>query len=245
MKEEHFFYVPDAVTAQQLSEEEAKHAVRVLRLKEGDPLFLTDGVGNFYHAVVTEASNKHCRYSIQEVLPQQPIWQGHIHLAMAPTKMMDRVEWFVEKATEIGIDEFSFLSCRFSERKVIRLDRVEKIVLSAVKQSKKAWVPAVHEMTDFKTFIDSHPSGMRFIAHCYEEIPKEDFYDLLCHCEIPPQERDITVLIGPEGDFSIDEVLYAISKGFTSISLGAARLRTETAALVAVMTVSIGQRSKV
>lgn len=133
MKEEHFFYVPDAVTAQQLSEEEAKHAVRVLRLKEGDPLFLTDGVGNFYHAVVTEASNKHCRYSIQEVLPQQPIWQGHIHLAMAPTKMMDRVEWFVEKATEIGIDEFSFLSCRFSERKVIRLDRVEKIILSAVK----------------------------------------------------------------------------------------------------------------
>lgn len=242
MKEEHFFYVPDAVTAQQLSEEEAKHAVRVLRLKEGDPLFLTDGVGNFYHAVVTEASNKHCRYSIQEVLPQQPIWQGHIHLAMAPTKMMDRVEWFVEKATEIGIDEFSFLSCRFSERKVIRLDRVEKIILSAVKQSKKAWVPVVHEMVDFKAFIDSHPSGMRFIAHCYEEIPKVDLYATLCQCELPPQERDITVLIGPEGDFSVDEVQYAISKGFTSISLGAARLRTETAALVAVMTASICQR---
>lgn len=103
-------------------------------------------------------------------------------------------------------------------------------------------MPAVHEMTDFKTFIDSHPSGMRFIAHCYEEIPKEDLYATLCQCDIPPQERDITVLIGPEGDFSFDEVQYAISKGFTSISLGAARLRTETAALVAVMTASISQR---
>ena len=242
MKEEHFFYVPDAANRQELPEEEAKHAVRVLRLSAGDPLFITDGAGSFYHAVVRETNNKHCFYEIQQTLPQQRLWKGRVHIAMAPTKMMDRVEWFVEKATEIGVDTFSFLSCRFSERKVIRTDRLEKIVLSAVKQSKKAWVPEVNDMVDFKSFIDSHPTGLRFIAHCYDEIAKEDFFELLCHHPQAADEREITILIGPEGDFSVDEVQYAIQQGFVSISLGAARLRTETAALSAVMMAQLCQR---
>lgn len=242
MKEEHFFYVPDAANRQELSEEEAKHAIRVLRLSVGDPLFITDGAGVFYHAVVRESNNKHCFYEIQQTLPQQRLWKGCVHIAMAPTKMMDRVEWFVEKATEIGVDTFSFLSCRFSERRVIRTDRLEKIVLSAVKQSKKAWVPEVNDMVDFKSFIDSHQSRQRFIAHCYDEIEKADFFDLLCHHPLAAEEREITILIGPEGDFSIDEVQYALQKGYVSISLGAARLRTETAALAAVMMAQLCQR---
>ncbi len=242
MKEEHFFYVPDAAAGKELPEEEAKHAIRVLRLQVGDPLFITDGNGVIYHAVVGETNNKHCFYDILQSLPQQRLWRGSVHIAMAPTKMMDRVEWFVEKATEIGVDTFSFLSCRFSERKVIRTDRIEKIVLSAVKQSKKAWVPQVNDIVAFKSFIDSHQSGDRFIAHCYEEIEKVDFFRFLSHHPLPPEKREITVLIGPEGDFSFDEVEYAIRKGFVSISLGAARLRTETAALSAVMMTQLVQR---
>ena len=242
MKEEHFFYVPNAANCHELPEEEARHAIRVLRLAVGDMLFITDGEGKFFQAVVTETSNKHCLYEIRQTLPQQRLWKGTIHLAMAPTKMMDRVEWFVEKATEIGVDTFSFLSCRFSERKVIRTDRLEKIVLSAVKQSKKAWVPQVNDMESFRDFIDRHQEGLRFIAHCYEEIEKEDFFRLLSHHPLLPEKRDVIILIGPEGDFSVDEVRYALSKGYVSISLGEARLRTETAALAAVMMTQLCQR---
>ncbi len=242
MKEEHFFFVPDAANSLELPEEEAKHAVRVLRLSAGDSLFLTDGEGNFYRAVVSDVTNKHCFYEVLQTLPQQRLWKGTVHIAMAPTKMMDRVEWFVEKATEIGIDTFSFLSCRFSERKVIRLDRLEKIVLSAVKQSKKAWVPQVNNLMDFRDFIDHNQGGQCFIAHCYDSIAKEDFFHLLSHYPLPPGERQVTILIGPEGDFSVDEVRYALSKGYVSISLGKSRLRTETAALAAVMMARLCQR---
>lgn len=240
MKEERFFYVPEAVNNNELPDEEAKHAVRVLRLNAGDEIFLIDGKGAFHHAEITLASNKHCNYRILETLPQEREWSGYIHLAMAPTKMMDRVEWFAEKATEIGFDELSFLNCRLSERRQLRIDRIENKVLSAVKQSRKAWMPAVHDIQDFKEFILSHnPSqsngqSQYFIAHCYDDIPKQHLYSLLSQ-QTTETTKEVTILIGPEGDFHRDEVLFALEHGYQSISLGTSRLRTETAALSAVM----------
>ena len=153
MKEVRYFYVPKAGELDELPQEEAQHAIRVLRLAEGDEIFLMDGEGVFFKAEVTLAQGKHCHYRITETLPQEKGWKGNLHIAMAPTKMMERVEWMVEKATEIGVDEFSFPLCKFSERKQMRKDRVEKIVVSAVKQSRKPWMPVVNEMTPFMDII--------------------------------------------------------------------------------------------
>lgn len=238
MKEARYFYVPDAMTAGELPQEEATHAVRVLRLKEGDEIFLMDGVGQFHHAEVTMVTSKKCSYKINESMAQTPIWRSHIHLAMAPTKMMDRVEWMVEKATEIGCDEYSFLLCKFSERKQMRTDRVEKIVVSAVKQSRKAWMPKVNDLQDFSSFITTPREGGKYICHCYDEIEKQDFFEVINQ----HPDEDITVLVGPEGDFSIDEVRQAMEAGYVSVSLGKARLRTETAALSAVMMSQLARR---
>ena len=149
MKEVRYFYVPDAANQVELPAEEATHALRVLRLKGGDEIFLMDGEGFFYRAEVTAASSKRCLYEIKENMPQQRAWKGHIHLAIAPTKMMERIEWMAEKATEIGFDELSFLNCQFSERKVVKTPRIDKIVISAVKQSHKAWKPVVNELESF------------------------------------------------------------------------------------------------
>ncbi len=235
MKEERYFFVPQASSRTELPTEEAAHAVRVLRLKTGDEMVLMDGEGSFYRAEVTLATNKHCAYKIKESLPQERKWRGHIHIVMAPTKMMERVEWFVEKATEIGVDEFSFLLCRFSDRKVMRIDRIEKVVVAAVKQSRKAWMPIVNDMIPFKDFIRQPRPGRKFIAHCYNEIERPDLFEIISKEDVKSTEEDITILIGPEGDFSIDEVRLAIDNGYESISLGTSRLRTETAALSAAM----------
>lgn len=242
MKEKRFFYTPDTA-AGELPEEEAKHALRVLRLQTGDEIHLIDGKGAFHRAEITLASSKHCCYRIVETQPQEREWTGRIHLAMAPTKMMERTEWFAEKATEIGIDEFSFLNCRLSERRQMRLDRIENKVISAVKQSRKAWMPVVNDMMDFKDFVlqqekqalsavGNDPVSacppLLCIAHCYNDIPRQPLFPL-------PQTPSALVLIGPEGDFHHDEVLFALDHGFRSVSLGTSRLRTETAALSAVM----------
>ena len=236
MKEVRYFYVPNAAQETELPQEEATHALRVLRLKAGDEIFLMDGEGAFYRALVSLATNKRCIYEILESMPQQRAWQGHIHLAIAPTKMMDRIEWMTEKATEIGFDEISFLNCKFSERKNLRADRIEKIVISAVKQSHKAWKPVVNDMQSFKDFITTPRPGRKFICHCYEEVEKKDFFSELQKpwTAEQPEDADITVLVGPEGDFSIDEVRLALENGYESVSLGTSRLRTETAGLVAV-----------
>ncbi len=231
MKEVRYFYVPDAINTNELPQEEATHALRVLRLKSGDEMFIMDGTGNFYHAEVSLATNKKCLYEIKETLPQHKTWKGHIHLAIAPTKNMDRIEWMTEKATEIGFDELSFLNCVFSERKVLRTERIEKIVVSAVKQSRKPWKPIVNEMITFKDFISTPREGRKFIAHCYQEIEKHDLFDIINNDK---DNENITVLVGPEGDFSIEEVKLAIENGYESISLGQSRLRTETAGLLAV-----------
>ena len=236
MKEVRFFYVPDARNCIELPSEEASHATRVLRLTEGDELFLMDGEGCFFRAVITVATNHRCQYHIEETLPQEPAWQGHLHLAIAPTKLMDRVEWFAEKATEIGFDELTFLDCQFSERRVIKDERIDKILVSAMKQSHKAWKPKLNGMQRFRDFIAEEREGDRFICHCYEmtadnglqSADKPLLFDVL-QPGVPT-----TVLIGPEGDFSIDEVRLAMQHGYRSVSLGRSRLRTETAALVAV-----------
>lgn len=223
----HVFYTPDIANTQELPEEEAGHCLRVLRLGIGDEVMLTDGRGFFYQAVIAAATQKRCMVKIVSKTEQEPFWGGHLHLALAPTKKMDRMEWLAEKATEIGFDELTFLNCRFSERKVIKTDRIEKIVVSAVKQSLKARKPVVNEMTDFRKFMERDFSGQKFIAHCYEgEKP-------LLRDVLHPDE-DAVILVGPEGDFSPEEVTLAMEKGFQPVSLGKSRLRTETAALVAV-----------
>lgn len=247
MKEVRYFYVPHALDVSELPEEEAAHAVRVLRLQEGDEMMLMDGNGSFYRAVVSLASSHHCGYHIVETFPQKPAWKGRLHLAIAPTKLMDRMEWMVEKATEIGFDELSLLDCKFSERKVVKLPRLEKIVVSAVKQSRKAWMPVLHEMEPFKHFIASHPLGRRYIAHCYEEVPRVNLFETLkekaSEGEAWKDDEEVIVLVGPEGDFSIEEVRMAVEAGFISVHLGTSRLRTETAGLAAIMMMQLAQQS--
>lgn len=239
MKEVRFFYVPDAAQVNELPADEAMHAMRVLRLKGGDELFLMDGVGNFYRAQVTIAATHHCYYEILEVLPQERQWKGHFQLAIAPTKMMDRIEWMVEKATEVGVDEISFLNCAFSERRVVKNPRIEKIIVSAMKQSHKAWKPVLNEMSTFAHFIEQPRAGVKYIAHCYDEIPRVNLFDEL---RKTPDETEMTVLVGPEGDFSIDEVRQAVDHGYQSVSLGTSRLRTETAGLAAVMMMQLSKQ---
>lgn len=241
MKETRFFYVPEAETQKELPPEEASHAVKVLRLKGGDELMLMDGCGNFFRAEATIVSNHHLMYNIVEKLPQQRQWEGYVHLAIAPTKMNERIEWLAEKATEVGVDELSFLNCQFSERRQLKTERIGKIVVSAVKQSRKAYMPVVNELTSFRQFIESHPTGKRFIAHCYNEVPRVNLFEQLCR---ENATESILVLIGPEGDFSIDEVKMAVKAGFTSVDLGKSRMRTETAGLSAVMMMQLAKQIK-
>lgn len=238
MKEVRFFYAPDAANSNELPTEEAMHALRVLRQKAGDEIMLMDGQGNYYRAEVTLAHTHHCCYEVREVLPQPCQWEGRVHLAIAPTKLMDRTEWLIEKAVEIGVDEISFLNCQFSERRVVKLPRVEKIVVAAVKQSHKAWKPQVNEMTAFAQFVAKPRQERKYIAHCYEEIPRTYLYDEL---RKPSDVKDAVVLIGPEGDFSIDEVRRAVANGYQSVHLGESRLRTETAGLSAVMMMQLSK----
>ena len=239
MKEARYFFVPDAATQTELPTDEAMHAMRVLRLKGGDEMFLMDGAGNYYRAEVTIAATHHCYYEIKEQLPQEPQWTGHLHLAIAPTKMMDRIEWLIEKSTEIGVDEISFVNCQFSERRLLKSTRLDKIAVAAVKQSHKAWKPVINEMVPLKHFLTRELTGRKFIAHCYEEISRTYLFDELRQM---PADEETTVLIGPEGDFSIDEVRAALEAGYQSVHLGESRLRTETAGIAAVMMMQLAKK---
>ena len=239
MKETRYFYVPDAARSNELPAEEAAHASRVLRLESGDEVFLIDGTGCFFKAQLTLVTKGRCLYDIVERLPQEKTWNGRIAVAMAPTKVIDRVEWTLEKATEIGIDEFSLLNCAFSERRNVKLERLDKIVVAAVKQSRKAWKPLLNDLQPFESFVNRPRKGAKYIAHCYAEIDKKDFYGELLQLN---GDEEVTILIGPEGDFSIDEVRLAMSKGYVPVSLGQSRLRTETAALAATMIAQLAFR---
>ena len=239
MKEARYFYVPNATEDNELPTDEAIHAIRVLRLKIGDDIFLIDGKGTFYEAVVTLANSKHCLYKITQTLVQNKTWKGHIHLAIAPTKDISRIEWLVEKATEIGFDEISILNSQISELKKLRIDRIERIVISAMKQSRKAWKPIVNNMLSFEDFMQKEVTGQKFICHCYNEIEKTDFFSNINNSGL---FEDITVLIGPEGDFSINEVHQALQQQYKSTTLGNSRLRTETAGLAAVLMANLANR---
>ncbi len=239
MKETRYFYVPDAASTNELPAEEAAHASRVLRLENGDEVFLIDGTGCFFKAQLTLVTKGRCLYDIVERLPQEKTWNGRIAVAMAPTKVIDRVEWTLEKATEIGIDEFSLLNCAFSERRNVKLERLDKIVVAAVKQSRKAWKPLLNDLQPFEDFVNRPRKGAKYIAHCYAEIDKKDLYGELLQLN---GDEEVTILIGPEGDFSIDEVRLAMSKGYVPVSLGQSRLRTETAALAATMIAQLAFR---
>ncbi len=241
MQEERYFLVPGAGEQNELPPEEAAHALKSLRLKEGDEVCLIDGRGKFHRARLTVAQHKCCQYEIIETSEQPKGWEGTIHLAIAPTKNSDRTEWMAEKCTEIGIDELSFIDCKNSERHHIRTERIEKVVASAVKQSRKPYVPKVNDMADFDAFLQRESAGKGFICHCYEDMERTELPDELA--ALDPQES-VTILVGPEGDFTKDEVQAAVERGYKPVALGTFRLRTETAGVMAVSMYSLAKRIK-
>ena len=227
------FYTPDIDTSHFLSEEESAHCVRVLRYDRGDEILLTDGRGTTFHARITNPHPRRCEFEILSQEKQDKTHNIYLHVAIAPTKNIERLEWMVEKCTEIGVDEITPLLCRFSERKNLRNDRLEKIILSAAKQSLTPYLPKLNELTDFATLMQQYGGNEemdKFIAHCYKD-EKRELKDAL------QKGRDVLILIGPEGDFSEQEVELAIAKGFVPVGLGRSRLRTETAGVVACHTV--------
>ena len=241
----HLFYTPDILQTPllsgeklseafyyRLSEEESKHAVRVLRLNEGDKIQLIDGCGGSYEAEIIDNTPKCCAVRIINIKKEVEKRNYVLHIAIALTKNMDRLEWFVEKATEIGIDEISFINCKNNERRILKLERIQKIAIAAIKQSLKAYLPKINAVVDYKTFIASAKDfkGEKFIAHCGFGDSQEGRLHL--KSQYTPKQNAL-ILIGPEGDFTIDEVQLALSNDFKEISLGASRLRTETAALYA------------
>lgn len=208
-----------------LDETESHHCIKVLRLKPGDKVSMVDGKGGFFEGVISLPDYKACAVEILKSEFEHGKRNYHLHIAIAPTKNIDRFEWFLEKATEIGIDDISPIICQRSERKVLREDRLEKVISSAMKQSLKAYHPVLHPATTFSKFIEKQNESNKLIAHCIEEEKLE----LL---RFKPQGSNFTMLIGPEGDFSPEEVKQAISNGFIPVSLGKSRLRTETAGIV-------------
>ncbi|WP_396596464.1 16S rRNA (uracil(1498)-N(3))-methyltransferase [Dokdonia sp. R86516] len=208
-----------------LPKDESKHVIRVLRKKTGDAIQLTNGKGYLFNAIVAEENPNKCRLQIENYSYQEPR-DYKLHLAVAPTKLNDRFEWFLEKATEIGITEITPLLCDHSERKVIKEERFIKIIQSAMKQSLHYHLPKLHPLTQFSEFVKHERMDKTFIAHC-EDLKKESLKDYL-----KPHES-YTILIGPEGDFSTKEIELALKEGITPVSLGKSRLRTETAAVVA------------
>lgn len=222
------FYNPsitETATSFVFDKEESKHIIKVLRKKEGDILFVTNGLGFLFKTEITIASDNKCTVKINSS-EQQEQPKFHLHLAVAPTKMNERYEWFLEKATEIGIQEITPIICEHSERKVIKTDRFQKILESAMKQSLHFYLPKLNDPIAFKDFLKKENKGQKFIAHC-EEIDKKSLKGEL------QTNQDVTILIGPEGDFSVKEIELALQQDYIPVSLGQTRLRTETAAVVA------------
>lgn len=221
------FYAPNiSGNTFTLNEEESKHCIRVLRLNVGDEITLVDGMGGLFKTRIVNPEPKRCQVEIVETFNEFEKRNHYLHIAIAPTKNIERFEWFLEKATEIGIDEITPLLCEHSERKVINNDRLEKIIVSAMKQSIKAYLPKLNHVTPFKSFIQTKRQGGAYIAHCNKSGLKHLKNELA-------NSVNSTILIGPEGDFSPEEVTLAIDIGYNEISLGNSRLRTETAGVVA------------
>ncbi len=229
----HLFYTPGInSTEYTLAEEESKHCVRVLRLKVGDPVYLIDGIGGFYYAKIAEDHPKKCVVSVYQTIKDYGKRNYHLTIAIAPTKNIDRFEWFLEKATEIGIDRIIPFISQQSERKMVKQARLNKIINSAMKQSKQAYLPKLEDLCTFDELLELELPEKKFIAHCFD---KDKYY---LKNEVNKNDN-IVVLIGPEGDFTIPEVENAIKNGFKPITLGNNRLRTETAGIVATHTVAL------
>ncbi len=238
----HLFYTADLKPDQslfQLSEEESKHAVRVLRLNVGDQVQLVDGVGGFYEAEIADAHPKRTQLRILNYTAEFQKPNYHLHIAVAPTKNIDRIEWFLEKATEIGIQEITPIISEHSERKEVKTERLNKVIVSAMKQSLKAYMPLLNEAISLDAFLNKAGADKdlkKAIAHCEEDAEKK-----YLNQEFERGQRYL-ILIGPEGDFSPSEIEKAISVGFIPVSLGEARLRTETAALYACTEIALLNR---
>ena len=236
------FYAPDILQTLTLSEEESQHCVQVLRATIGQEIRITDGVGHLYIARITNPHRKHCEVEIIATEHPEPLHEGYVHIAIAPTKNMDRLEWMVEKATEMGVDEITPLLCQHSERKKLNEERLRKIMVAAAKQSLKATFPKLNPLTAFADFVGSAQADDRLIAHC---MTQEETDGLSVQAAYQPTSQknaiwqlihranSVIVMIGPEGDFSPEEIELALQKKFVPCSLGKARLRTETAGLFA------------
>lgn len=229
------FYAP-AITLPRytLPEEESRHCVRVLRLGAGDPLHLTDGRGNLYRCEVEEPDARRCVVRVRETLADYGRLPYRLTMAVAPTKHIERFEWFLEKATEVGIEAVVPLDCERSERRILKPEREQKVLIAAMKQSLKACLPTLHPLTPLREVLERPFAGRRFIAHCGAPVRRKGYLPDLLH-----RGEEALVLIGPEGDFSPEEVALAVERGFEEITLGDQRLRTETAAVAATVMVSV------
>ncbi len=219
------FYAPDIESDGRLPEVESSHCCRVLRMREGDRIEVVDGKGNVYRCEIVASHPKHTDVEILARETEILHWNPRITLAVAPTKNMDRIEWMVEKAVEIGVNRIVFLDCLHSVRRTVKRERVEKIIISAMKQSLKATMPELDGPVAFDDFVRSESAPLRYMGYCDPSVERHQFereYDGI---------RDVTVLIGPEGDFSPEEVNLAIKSGFVPVTFGSTRLRTETAAI--------------
>ncbi len=234
------FYAPDFTTPHYtLNEEESKHCVRVLRRGIGDTLHITDGVGNLFYCRIVSDNPKRCEVEVVSHTEEYEKLNYNLTMAVAPTKNIERFEWFLEKATEIGVGEFIPLQVSHSERKTIKYDRELRVITSAVKQSLKAYHPALRDVTSLAELLSEKPAGQRFIAHCGEALSTSGKSHL---ADVVEAKGDILILIGPEGDFSPEEVKAAVEAGFVEITLGEQRLRTETAAVMATVIVATNGR---
>lgn len=231
----HLFYQPlISEGIHYLDEEESRHAIKVLRLKEQDIIRIVDGVGNFYDSIIIEPNQRKCTFQVQKVIPEQKDKSFYIHVAIAPTKNPDRMEWFTEKSVELGIDEISFLTCKHSERKFFNISRIEKKAISAMKQSLRASKPIVNAPLSFEKFIGKQETSQveKFIGYVDE--------NLTLHLKDAANPRSsYCMLIGPEGDFSSEEIELAKTHQYQPVSLGTYRLRTETAGLASCMIFNI------
>ena len=229
-----FFYTPDINSDEYtLSKEESRHCIQVLRKKIGDIIYLVDGKGGYYKATLIGDNPKSCHLKIDNIERNYGKSDIHIHIAIAPTKMNERFEWFLEKSTEIGINEITPIICEHSERKVLKLERMNKILVAAMKQSKQAYLPKLNAAVSFDSFVSNNTIEERYIANCAENDKKKQLKEVI------KKGTDTLVLIGPEGDFSQKEINYAMRHGFSSVSLNKNRLRTETAAIVSCNTINL------
>lgn len=229
------FYNPDINTETKtfsFDKEESRHIIKVLRKNTGDVLAITNGKEQLFWAIIVEARDKKCTVDISKWEKRPKTWNFRLHIAIAPTKMNERFEWFLEKATEIGIDEITPVICDHSERKHLKMERMEKVIISAMKQSLKYGLPRLNEPVKFKEFIQNQTWDLGLIAHCQKEYKKR-VMDLI------PEKNNIMIMIGPEGDFSEAEIKMSKEKGLIPVSLGASRLRTETAAIVACSNIAV------